>query len=80
MTILGVIPARYASVRFPGKPLAPLAGKPMVVRVWEAACGASRLDRAVVATDDERIAAAVRQAGGEAILTSPEAASGTDRL
>jgi len=80
MTVLGVIPARYASVRFPGKPLAPLAGKPMVVRVWEAACGASRLDRAVVATDDERIAAAVRQAGGEAILTSPEAASGTDRL
>ncbi len=80
MTIVGVIPARYASVRFPGKPLASLAGKPMVVRVWEAASAASRLDRAVVATDDERIAAAVRSAGGEAILTSPDAASGTDRL
>jgi 3-deoxy-D-manno-octulosonate cytidylyltransferase len=80
MTIVGVIPARYASVRFPGKPLATLGGKPMVVRVWEAACGASRLDRVVVATDDERIAAAVRAAGGEAILTSPDAPSGTDRL
>jgi 3-deoxy-manno-octulosonate cytidylyltransferase (CMP-KDO synthetase) len=80
MVIVGVIPARYASVRFPGKPLASLAGKPMVVRVWEAANEASRLDRAVVATDDERIAAAVRAAGGEAILTSTEAPSGTDRL
>ena len=80
MKVVGVIPARYASVRFPGKPLAPLAGKPMVVRVWEAAQSAARLDRSVVATDDERIAAAVRQAGGEAVLTSPDAASGTDRL
>jgi 3-deoxy-D-manno-octulosonate cytidylyltransferase len=80
MKIVGVIPARYASVRFPGKPLAPLAGKPMVVRVWEAARSAGRIDRVVVATDDERIAAVVRDAGGEAVLTSPEAASGTDRL
>ncbi len=80
MIVIGVIPARYASVRFPGKPLADLAGKPMVVRVWEAARAASRLDRSVVATDDERIAAAVRRAGGDAILTSPDAASGTDRL
>ena len=80
MKIVGVIPARYASVRFPGKPLAPLAGKPMVVRVWEAAKSAGRIDRVVVATDDERIAAVVRDAGGEAVLTSPEAASGTDRL
>jgi 3-deoxy-D-manno-octulosonate cytidylyltransferase len=80
MKIVGVIPARYASVRFPGKPLAPLAGKPMVVRVWEAARSAGRIDRVVVATDDERIATVVRDAGGEAVLTSPEAASGTDRL
>src|SRR5262249_62071744 len=79
MKIVGVIPARYASVRFPGKALAPVAGKPMVVRVWEAAKAADRIDRVVVATDDERIAAAVRGAGGEAILTSPDAPSGTDR-
>jgi len=80
MTIVGIIPARYASVRFPGKPLALLAGRPMVVHVLDAGRKASRLDRVVVATDDERIAAAVRGAGGEALLTSPEAASGTDRL
>ncbi len=80
MKIVGVIPARYASVRFPGKPLAPLAGKPMVVRVWEAAKSAGRIDRVVVATDDERIAKVVREAGGEAVLTSPDAATGTDRL
>ncbi len=80
MLIVGVIPARYASVRFPGKPLAPLAGKPMVVHVLEAARGAARLGRVLVATDDERIAAVVRGAGGEALMTSPEAASGTDRL
>jgi 3-deoxy-D-manno-octulosonate cytidylyltransferase len=80
MKTVGIIPARYASVRFPGKPLALLAGKPMILHVLEAARGARRLDSALVATDDERIAAAVRGAGGEAILTSPEAASGTDRL
>jgi len=80
MKIVGVIPARYASVRFPGKPLAPLAGKAMVLHVLDAASAARRLDRAVVATDDERIASAVRGAGGEAILTSSKAASGTDRL
>jgi 3-deoxy-manno-octulosonate cytidylyltransferase (CMP-KDO synthetase) len=80
MMIVGVIPARYASVRFPGKPLAPLAGRPMVLHVLEAARGARRLGRALVATDDERIAETVRRAGGEALLTSPEAGSGTDRL
>ncbi len=80
MKVIGVIPARYASVRFPGKPLAPLAGRPMVLHVLEAARAARRLDRVIVATDDSRIAEAVRQAGGEAVLTSPDAASGTDRL
>ena len=65
MLIIGVIPARFASVRFPGKPLAPLAGKPMVLHVWEAARAAKRLDRVVVATDDERIAACVREAEGK---------------
>jgi 3-deoxy-D-manno-octulosonate cytidylyltransferase len=80
MTIVGIIPSRYASVRFPGKPLAPLRGRAMVLHVLEAANEASLLNRAVVATDDERIAAAVRADGGEALLTSPLAASGTDRL
>jgi 3-deoxy-manno-octulosonate cytidylyltransferase (CMP-KDO synthetase) len=78
--IVGIIPSRYASVRLPGKPLALLAGKPMVLHVLEAARAAASLDRVLVATDDERIAGAVRGAGGEALLTSPEAASGTDRL
>lgn len=80
MTVIAVIPARYASVRFPGKPLAPLAGKPMIVHVWEAARAAKRVDRVLVATDDARIADCVRAAGGEALLTSPDAASGTDRV
>ena len=71
MLIIGVIPARFASVRFPGKPLSPLAGKPMVLHVWEAARSAKRLDRVVVATDDARIADCVRDAGGDAMLTSP---------
>ncbi len=80
MMIVGIVPARYASLRFPGKPLAPLAGKPMVLHVLEAAGAARTLSRVAVATDDERIAAAVRSSGGEAMLTSPDAASGTDRL
>lgn len=80
MTIVGIIPARYSSVRFPGKPLAPLAGRPMIQHVLEAAKASRRLDRVVVATDDDRIAEAVRAAGGEAVMTSPQAASGTDRL
>lgn len=80
MTVIAVIPARYASVRFPGKPLAPLAGRPMIVHVVEAALGAKRVDRVVVATDDDRIAACVRDIGAEAVLTSPAAASGTDRI
>ncbi len=80
MMIVGIIPSRFASVRFPGKPLAPLNGRAMVLHVLEAAREASRLDRVVVATDDDRIASAVRGGGGEALLTSPAAASGTDRL
>jgi 3-deoxy-manno-octulosonate cytidylyltransferase (CMP-KDO synthetase) len=80
MTVIAVIPARFASVRFPGKPLAPLAGRPMVVHVLEAVREAKRVDRVLVATDDARIADSVRAAGGEAVLTSPSAASGTDRV
>ena len=74
-----IIPARYASSRFPGKPLALLAGKPMIQHVWEKAI-ASSADVVAVATDDERIAEAVRNFGGTAIMTSPDHPSGTDRI
>ena len=77
MKFLGIIPARYASSRFPGKPLALLGGKPMVQRVYEQVVG--RLDEACVATDDERIATAVENFGGKVVMTSTEHRSGTDR-
>jgi 3-deoxy-manno-octulosonate cytidylyltransferase (CMP-KDO synthetase) len=76
---VGIIPARYGSIRFPGKPLATLEGKPLVQHVWERAARARRLSRTVVATDDERIRSAVASFGGEALLTSKDHASGTDR-
>jgi 3-deoxy-manno-octulosonate cytidylyltransferase (CMP-KDO synthetase) len=74
-----IIPARYASTRFPGKPLADLGGKPMVVRVCERAAksGAAGVH---VATDDERIARSVREAGFAAVMTRADHASGTDRI
>jgi 3-deoxy-manno-octulosonate cytidylyltransferase (CMP-KDO synthetase) len=74
---IGIIPARYASTRFPGKPLADMKGKPMIQRVYEQVCGV--LDKVCVATDDHRIADAVKAFGGEAILTSGSHRSGTDR-
>ncbi|MEW6433742.1 MAG: 3-deoxy-manno-octulosonate cytidylyltransferase [Myxococcota bacterium] len=75
-----VIPARYAAQRFPGKPLALIAGKPMVQHVYER-CGEARcFSRILVATDDARIVDAVKAFGGEAMLTSPACASGTDRV
>src|SRR5205085_772455 len=74
-----IIPARFASTRLPGKPLIDLGGKPMVVRVMELAARAGAVF-AVVATDDERIVEVVTAAGGEAVLTSPEHETGTDRL
>lgn len=77
---LGVIPARYASTRFPGKILASLNGKPLVEQVWRRVILAERLDRVVVATDDERIAVACRKFGAEVEMTSPEHPSGTDRV
>ncbi|MCB0639663.1 MAG: 3-deoxy-manno-octulosonate cytidylyltransferase [Lewinella sp.] len=80
MKIIGVIPARYASTRFPGKPLALLGGKPMVQWVYEQASRATSLDRVVVATDDHRIATAVTAFGGDYLLTSPDHPSGTDRV
>ncbi|HEY5997415.1 MAG TPA: 3-deoxy-manno-octulosonate cytidylyltransferase [Candidatus Deferrimicrobiaceae bacterium] len=75
-----VIPSRYGSTRFPGKPLALIAGKPMIRHVHDAARGAKLASRVVVATDDARIADAVRAFGGEVAMTSPECASGTDRV
>jgi 3-deoxy-manno-octulosonate cytidylyltransferase (CMP-KDO synthetase) len=78
--VIAVIPARYASTRLPAKALADIGGVPMVVRVWRQACEARSIARVIVATDDERIAAAVRAAGGEAMMTSPTHQSGTDRI
>ncbi len=78
MNVLGVIPARYAAQRFPGKPLADIAGRPMIWWVWNAARQA--LPRVVVATDNRRVADVVRGFGGEAALTSDRCRSGTDRV
>lgn len=74
-----VVPARYASTRLPGKPLADIAGKPMVVRVVEAALKSSAAD-VCVATDDERVRAAVEAHGHRVVMTRPDHASGTDRI
>ena len=78
--VLAVIPARYASVRFPGKPLAPIVGRPMIQYVVEGVRRAHSVSRVVVATEDERIKAAVEAFGGEAIMTRPEHRTGTDRV
>ena len=80
MRVLCVIPARYASTRLPGKPLKDIAGKPMVVRVYERASQAQRVAETIVATDDARIVQAVEQAGGKAMLTRADHPTGTDRL
>ncbi|MCL3782337.1 3-deoxy-manno-octulosonate cytidylyltransferase [Prolixibacteraceae bacterium JC049] len=77
MKFLGVIPARYASTRFPGKPLVDIKGKPMIQRVYEQAQKA--LEHVVVATDDQRIFDAVTQFGGNVVMTSEDHQSGTDR-
>jgi 3-deoxy-manno-octulosonate cytidylyltransferase (CMP-KDO synthetase) len=77
---VGVIPARYASSRFPGKPLVPLAGRPMIQHVVEGARRAKRLSRVLVATDDERIEEACVAFGTEVVMTSPDHPTGTDRL
>lgn len=80
MKTIGVIPSRFKSSRLEGKPLADINGKPMVQYVYEAASGASELDSVVVATDDERIAAAVRGFGGQVVMTREDHACGTDRV
>ena len=77
MKFIAIIPARYASTRFPGNPLAMLGGKRVIERVYEQVAGA--LDEAVVATDDARIYDAVQAFGGRAVMTSPDHRSGTDR-
>jgi len=80
MRIVAIIPARYGSKRFPGKPLAEIAGKPMIQRVVEQARKSSKLSGVYVATDDKRIKECVEAFGGRAIMTSSEHASGTDRV
>lgn len=78
MKFIGLIPARYASTRFPGKPLALLGGKPVIQRVYEQV--ASVLDDACVATDDERIFDCVKNFGGKVVMTRTDHKSGTDRI
>lgn len=80
MRTLIVIPARWASSRFPGKALAEIAGVPMIVRVWQRARTAQRVDQVVVATDDERIARVCEAHAIDVAMTSPEHPTGTDRL
>ena len=77
---VAVIPARYASTRFPGKPLALIAGRPMVEHVWRRCEEARVFDEVVVATDDARIQEVVVRFGGTAVMTSPDCATGTDRV
>ncbi|SFM52200.1 3-deoxy-manno-octulosonate cytidylyltransferase [Marinobacter zhejiangensis] len=79
MSFTVVIPARYSSSRLPGKPLADIAGKPMIQHVYERATE-SKADRVVIATDDQRIMDACKSFGAEAVMTSADHASGTDRL
>ncbi|HVS87023.1 MAG TPA: 3-deoxy-manno-octulosonate cytidylyltransferase [Candidatus Acidoferrum sp.] len=78
--VVVVIPARYGSTRLPGKPLVSLAGKPMIQRVYERARMAHRVDRVIVATDDERIVKAVEKFGGEARMTRADHRTGTERV
>lgn len=77
---VGIIPARWDSTRFPGKPLHPIAGKPLLKHVWERCLHAKSLDLVVIATDDMRIASAAFDWGAEVALTSPKHRSGTNRI
>ena len=79
MKILGIIPARYASTRFPGKPLADINGKPMILRVYERALMSSSLSGLVVATDDTRIYDCVKNSGGHVVMTDSNLPNGTAR-
>ncbi len=79
MNIIGIVPARFGSTRFPGKPLADINGKSMIQRVYEQCIQANRLSKVVIATDDEKIFNHVQEFGGHAVITSPQHQSGTDR-
>ncbi len=78
--IIGVIPARWASTRFPGKVLHPLAGRPLLQHVWERCGRCRKLDRVIIATDDERVRAAAEDFGAEVRMTAASHPSGTDRV
>jgi 3-deoxy-manno-octulosonate cytidylyltransferase (CMP-KDO synthetase) len=80
MRTLAVLPSRFQASRFPGKPLALIAGRPMIQWAWEAAAAAAGVDAVVVATDDARIQAAVEAFGGQVAMTDPALPSGTDRV
>jgi 3-deoxy-manno-octulosonate cytidylyltransferase (CMP-KDO synthetase) len=80
VSIIGIIPARWGSTRFPGKPLHEICGKPLIQHVWERCQETTRLDRTLIATDDERIATAARQFGAEVAMTASDHPSGTDRI
>ncbi len=80
MTTIAVIPARYAATRFPGKPLAKQTGKFLVQHVYERAAACRSIDRVIIATDDERIASAVKSFDGKVVMTRPDHVSGTDRV
>jgi 3-deoxy-manno-octulosonate cytidylyltransferase (CMP-KDO synthetase) len=79
-SVIAVIPARFDSTRFPGKPLVDLHGRPMIEHVYRRAAAARGVSRVIVATDDERVRGAVERFGGEAVMTSTRHRSGTDRL
>jgi 3-deoxy-manno-octulosonate cytidylyltransferase (CMP-KDO synthetase) len=80
MGIFAFIPARYGSTRFPGKPLTPILGKPMIEHVYKSAIECGDLTDVLVVTDDQRIIECVSSFGGKAVMTSPDHASGTDRI
>jgi 3-deoxy-manno-octulosonate cytidylyltransferase (CMP-KDO synthetase) len=80
VSVIAVIPARFDSTRLPGKALAEIGGVPMIVRAWRQTRHARSLQRVIVATDDERIARTIREAGGEAEMTATTHQSGTDRI
>ena len=78
-TVIAVIPARFASTRFPGKMLADIKGKPLVQRVWEGVSAAKLVSRVIIATDHEKIFSAAKEFGADAVMTDPALPSGTDR-
>jgi 3-deoxy-manno-octulosonate cytidylyltransferase (CMP-KDO synthetase) len=80
MTVLAILPARFGSTRFPGKPLTPIAGKPMIQHVWERTRLAKQVDAVVIATDDERIERACNAFGADVEMTAIDHPTGTDRL